>query len=133
MAYDFTLSPDLPPPPPSRSFFFKPHYRAALCWVVGTCAYVIVVGFNSRRPPSVGTFVMSCLITGAALGTFMWILAGAARRTFKRTTAEANLFFCVGIFAFTVSGMIGQIRTQSAAQAARTETAAALAEARKAG
>jgi hypothetical protein len=129
MAHDFSFSPDVTPPPP-RSMFFKPHYRAWLCWLVGTCAYVIVVGFNSKRPASVGLFAMSCLIAGLALGGFMWVLAGGARKVFRRTTAEANLFFCIGIFAFTVTGMLGQIRTQSAAQAARSDAAAALAEAR---
>jgi hypothetical protein len=76
---------------------------------------------------------MSILITGMALGVFMWLLAGGARRVFRRTTAEANLFFCVGIFAFSVTGMIGQIRAQNAARAANVDTAAALARARAKG
>jgi hypothetical protein len=73
---------------------------------------------------------MSILITGLAIGMFMWLLAGAARRIFKRTVAEANLFFCMGIFAFAVSGMIGQIRQQRSARGAQVEAAAALQEAR---
>ena len=75
-------------------------------------------------------FAMSVLITGAALGVFMWLLAGGARRFFRRTDGEANLFFCVGVFAFSVSGMLGQIKQQHAARAAQVETEAALAEAR---
>jgi hypothetical protein len=128
---DFTFTPDLSPPPPSRrGLLFKPNYRSALCWLVGTCAYVIVVGFQSRRPPGVMAFAMSVLITGAGLGVLMWLLAGGARRVFRRNDAEANLFFCVGIFAFSVTGMLGQIKQQQAARAAQVETAAALAEAR---
>ena len=128
--HDITFTPDLSPPPSRGGLLFKPNYRAALCWLVGTCAYVIVVGFHSRRPPSVMAFVTSILITGAGLGVLMWLLAGGARRVFRRTDAEANLFFCVGVFAFSVSGMLGQIKQQHAARAAQIETAAALAEAR---
>jgi hypothetical protein len=113
-----------------KTIFFRPHYRAAICWLVGTCAYVIVVGFGAKRPSSPSGFAMSILITGLAIGLFMWVLAGAARRVFKRTIAEANLFFCVGIFAFAVTGMISQIRAQQAMKAQRDEAYAALAEAR---
>ena len=131
MSQEISFAPDLPPPLPARGkLFFKPNYRALLCWVVGTCAYVIVVGFQSKRPPSVMAFAQSVAITGAALGLLMWLLAGAARRVFRRTDTEANLFFCVGVFAFSVAGMLGQIRQQQAARAAQVDAAAALAEAR---
>jgi hypothetical protein len=130
MSHEFLPADQFPPSLAPKSIFFRPSYRGALCWLVGTCAYVIVVGFNSKRPPSVMAFVMSILITGAAIGIFMWLLAGAARRVFKRTVAEANLFFCMGIFAFAVSGMIGQIRAQHAMKTARDDAYAALAEAR---
>ncbi len=131
MAHEISFAPDFPPPlPPRGGLFFKPNYRSALCWLVGTCAYVIVVGFQSKRPPSVMAFGSSILITGMGLGLLMWLLAGGARRVFKRNEHEANLFFCVGIFAFSVTGMLGSIRQQQAARAARIDTEAALAEAR---
>jgi hypothetical protein len=131
MSQDSTFPTDLLPPSLApKSIFFKPHYRAWLCWIVGTCAYVIVVGFGARRPPSVMGFVTSILITGLAVGVFMWVLAGGARRVFQRTVSEANLFFCVGMFAFAVTGMIWQIQSQHTMNAARDEAYAALVEAR---
>src|SRR5690349_19629078 len=131
MSQDPTFPADLLPPSlTTKSIFFKPHYRAWLSWIVGTCAYVIVVGFGARRPPSVAGFATSILITGSAVGGFMWVLAGGARRVFARTIAEANLFFCVGMFSFAVTGMIWQIHSQHAMNAARDEAYAALVEAR---
>ena len=131
MSQDSSFPSDLLPPSLApRSIFFKPHYRSALCWIVGTCAYVIVVGFGAKRPPSASAFVVSILITGTAVGVFMWVLAGGARKVFKRTISEANLFFCVGIFAFAVTGMFWQIRTQQALRAEQNEAYAALLEAR---
>ena len=131
MSQDFSLPTEhLPPSMAPKSIFFRPHYRAALCWLVGTCAYVIVVGFGAKRPPSASGFAVSILITGLAIGIFMWVLAGVARKVFKRTIAEANLFFCVGIFAFAVAGMISQIHAQHTLKAQRDEANAALAEAR---
>jgi hypothetical protein len=73
---------------------------------------------------------MSILITGLAVGVFMWVLSGAARKVFKRTISEANLFFCVGIFAFSVTGMLWQIRSQQVLRAEQNEAYAALLEAR---
>jgi len=130
MSNDFLSPAELPPSLAPKTIFFRPHYRAALCWLVGTCAYVIVVAFNAKRPPSAYAFASSVLITGLAIGVFMWVLAGAARRVFKRTVAEANLFFCVGIFAFAITGMIGSIRAQHVMKTERDDAAAALAEAR---
>jgi hypothetical protein len=131
MSQDPSFPTDLLPPSLApKSIFFKPHYRSGLCWIVGTCAYVIVVGFGAKRPPTVTAFAMSILITGLAVGVFMWVLSGAARKVFKRTIAEANLFFCVGIFAFAVTGMFWQIRSQQAMRAEQNEAYAALLEAR---
>ena len=131
MSQDVTFPSDLMPPSIGpKTIFFKPHSRAWLSWVVGTAAYVIVVGFGARRPPTAIGFATSILITGTAVGIFMWVLAGGARRFFHRTVAEANLFFCVGMFAFAVTGMIWQLHTQYAERAARDDAYAALMEAR---
>ena len=119
--------PPLPLPPRKRkpSFFFRPSWVAAVSWLIATVAYVALVGVGGRRPGNAGAFGVTFLAIGLPVGVFIWLVAGWARRAFKRTTPEANLFFCVGIFAFMATGIIGQFRSHHAAHAAPTQRAAA--------
>lgn len=116
------MSFDAPPLPPGRprrpSFFFRPSWVSAICWLVATAAYVALVDIGGRRPETPAVFGLTFLAIGLPIGVFIWLVAGWARRTFKRSNPEANLFFCVGICAFMVTGIIGQIRSQQAAHAA---------------
>ncbi|MEA2709121.1 MAG: hypothetical protein QOF78_1722 [Phycisphaerales bacterium] len=117
------MSDDLLPPPPPTNFVFKPNWRALLCWLIASGSYAVLVGFGGQREAlsAAGVIVGGML----ALGVVTWLVAAGLRRIFKRSNSEANLVFCAGVFAFTLTSIVSQYRNQQMARAALAQAAMA--------